>query len=147
MKNSKTRRKQCSTRGCRKGRIGTSGYCSDHDRMEAESEFGTSVEMDPIDAEAWGRIMAELESASLRAQNKALQLQVSERDWVAQQKALREELQALQAEMVGLQKRYQGIVDRLSKQYDIDPQHVAIDFEARLLYDTRKTGDSSGGEK
>jgi len=100
-------------------------------------EGETAIRITASEAETWGRINAEMESARLRSQNKALELQVAERDWVSKQRDLHAELLSLGKDLAGLQEKYKGVMRNLAKKYKVDLSQVAVDFDARLLYDLR----------
>lgn len=144
----KSKRKQCSTEGCRKfvALNSNSSYCPKCLELQKLEDFADAVmKLDELEANRWGRIDAEIRNAIQGQRIKDLEMRVSELEELlrrqkveAEEQKLREVYerkrtdrtimkQKLVSEVSNLRKEYEELTESIAKKYKIDKNKMSID--------------------
>jgi hypothetical protein len=149
------RKKQCKTKGCRKGQAEGSEYCESC-KME-QADGGNGVSVDPVFAE--DHVMkltdAELDKFNLlriKMENIVQAIRVNEleldklaREFRDQQHQKEQLLRQQRAMVEPANNSYLDFVRSLARKYKLDPKHMGIDDETGVLRDLRPQEEAEPG--
>lgn len=147
----KTRRKQCSTKGCRKRTVDGSDYCADCTPSEEESGANeesaveevaplqlTEAELDKFNAL---RMKMEMTLQSIRVLT--LEQDKAARAYRDEQYRREQLIKQHQAAVEPLNENYLAYVRKLAEKYKLDPQKMGIEDETGVINDLRQNEDAS----
>jgi len=139
---------KCSFNGCRKKAL-TNGLCAKHVPAEPEYAIDSVMRVTELEVAQFTAKDAEIRNALLSAKNLELEIEKAERTFLdaairhkAEQDKRRAQLDALKKHGDLQRGAYTTFVTELAQKYHLDPQHMSIDTESRVIRDLREGNQS-----
>ena len=141
---------KCSTKSCRKAAV-KNGLCAKHAPQEPATEYAIDSVMRVTELEVaqFTAKDAEIRNALLSAKNLELEIEKAERTFTDlglrhkfEQDKRRAQLDALKKNGDMQRGAYTTFVTELAQKYHLDPQHISIDTESRVIRDLRDGNQS-----
>jgi hypothetical protein len=147
----KTRRKQCSTKGCRKRAVEGNDYCADCAPSKEENganaepaiEKFTPLQLTEAELDKFNALRMKMEMTLQSIRVLTLEQDKAARAFRDEQYRREQLIKQHQAAVEPLNENYLAYVRKLAEKYKLDPKKMGIEDETGVITDLRQHEDDS----
>lgn len=139
-RNSKPRRKQCETEGCRKLAKPGVGLCAPCEKAQHEAQFPIDgvVKISAVRAMRWDVLETRLRNYGQGVKILVQEMELAKRDFQAAQAARVQKKDELVAAAQAATQEYQDLTKAIADELGLDHKQMSIDPDTRVVRDLRK---------